>query len=386
MLKAQILQLIRGNHWALDYEAARGMLHTFAELPKEGLADMGRQRKAHRSRYATQYFAAGSLKKMPPYKGNGEWGEEGEARESDTVLANGIAVVYLKGMVSKDGDWCARGTAAINAELHELGAIDSVKGVLLCIDSAGGSVDGTETLANTIYDYRRRYKKPVWAFVDGQAASAAYWIASGADKIYISGETAAVGSIGTMVQIANYEGIEQAMGIEVITIYATLSTQKNKPYDEALNGNPQPMREQVLDKLNGVFLRSVIRGRYLRAIDYNTLTAENVPEQLAGKMYFGSDAIAIGLADKIATFDNTLQTMYSSVVSGVQPMAGYDKDKEDDDDTYDDDMSDALKELKKVMPEMGMPEKEKATNKPAPVGLRLTPLKSIIQTTKKDNT
>lgn len=382
MLKAQILQLIRGNHWALDYEAARGLLQTFAELPKEGVADIARMRKAHRSRYATQLYSAGSLKKMPPYKGDGEWGEEGEARKGDTVLSNGIAVVHLKGMVSKDGDWCARGTAAINAELHELGAQDNVKGVLLCIDSAGGTVDGTETLANTIYDYRRRYKKPVWAFVDGQAASAAYWIASGADKIYISGETAAVGSIGTMVQIANYSAMEEALGIEVISIYATLSTQKNKPYEDALNGNTQPMREQVLDKLNGVFIRGVIRGRYLRAIDYDALTPENVPEQLSGKMYFGNDAIAIGLADKIATFDATLQTMYNAVVTtGIQPMAG---DKYNDDDDKDDDMSNPLKELKKVLPDMGMPDKEKAVNTTASVGLRLTPLKSITQT-KKEN-
>lgn len=379
MTRAEIIHLIRGNHWAIAEGELRSAMDALAAMPDSGIADeeLHRRRSALRARYGTSLHigASGAAHRIEPLAYEDEDYED-EEEDDATQIVDGIAVVYLRGVVTKNGDFCTRGTADINKDMHALGAMPNVKGVLFCIDSSGGAVDGTETLANTIYDYRRRYKKPVWVFVDGMAASAAYWIAAGADRIYLSGETASVGSIGTMIEITSFEGAYEQMGVKRVNIYATLSTNKNRAYEEALKGNPEPMRSEFLDKLNAVFLRGVIKGRYARSIVFEELTPDNIPEQLTGKVYFGSDAIAIGLADRIATFDAALTTMYDAFVLGKsEPIAG--------DDMPDDDKDDPIKDaIKRATTGAGnYPDKNKKDKKATAEveGLRLTPLKTISQ-------
>lgn len=304
-----MLQYVADNFWLVTEQTAmsfRSML-----MSQEGISDtvIAKRRARHNELYATQFVAAG--KKAMPYRKMGGYNDkvtelyadddneqECESEDAAKVTSAGIAIVYIKGVIQKNSDYCTRGTDEINAEMHELGKDPRVQGVLLCVDSGGGQVSGTEQLADTIYNFYRMYKKRVQAVVD-MAGSAAYWIVSGADKIWLSGESSCVGSIGTMASIVSTKDFEKAMGINTYNIYATLSFNKNKEYENALNGDPEPMRSQMLDKLNKVFLNAVIRGRYLRQYDFDTLTAENAPEQLTGKVYFGSDGIAIGLADGI---------------------------------------------------------------------------------------
>lgn len=308
MTNSEMLQYVADNFWLVTEQTAmsfRSML-----ISPQGISDavIAKRRERHNELYATQFVAAG--KKAVPYRKMGRYNDketelyadsdeqECEDESESEVTSSGIAIVYIKGIIQKNSDYCTRGTDEINAEMHELGKDPRVRGVLLCVDSGGGQVSGTEQLADTIYNFYRMYKKRVQAVVD-MAGSAAYWIVSGADKIWLSGESSCVGSIGTMASIVSTKDFEKTMGINTYNIYATLSFNKNKEYENALIGDPEPMRSQILDKLNKVFLNAVIRGRYLRQYDFDMLTAENAPEQLTGKVYFGSDGIAIGLADGI---------------------------------------------------------------------------------------
>lgn len=305
MTKAEIIQYITSNQWLVTAELAQ----SFASLisSKEGISfeEIKKRRAAYNRNYATMIYSLenGAIKAYEPkadmISSNGSEGSIG-------ITSEGIAIVHIKGVIQKDSDYCTKGTDEINAELLAMGTDERVKGVLLVVDSGGGQVAGTETLANTVLNYNRRYGKRIEAFVDGMAGSAAYWIISGCDKIYLSGNTTAVGSIGTMATIANTNAMYESVGIKIENIYATLSKNKNLEYEEALNGNFEPMRLNILDKLNTVFLRSVIRGRYLGRYTVEELTTENTPEQLTGKVYFGLDAINIGLADSINTKENAL--------------------------------------------------------------------------------
>lgn len=311
MTNSEMLQYVANNFWLVTEQAAmsfRSML-----MSQKGISDevIAKRRERFNELYATQFISAG--KKPMPYRSmkrynnsetelyadDNESEDEDCQKESETAITSkGIAIVYIKGVIQKDSDYCTRGTDEINAEMHELGKDPRVLGVMLCVDSGGGQVAGTEQLADTIYNFYRNYKKRVQAVVD-LAGSAAYWIVSGADKIWLSGESSCVGSIGTMASIVSTKEYEKMIGINTYNIYATLSFNKNKEYENALNGDPEPMRSQMLDKLNRVFLNAVIRGRYLRQYDYNALTVENTPEQLTGKIYFGTDGVSIGLADGI---------------------------------------------------------------------------------------
>ena len=316
MTGSEIIQYIEGNYWLVTEKVAlsfRSFISTGEGIP---FAEIQQRRAAFEAHTQTAVFTAG--KKIMPYKSSkkrnpmpnmdGYIYTDGESEEEDEpkVTPQGIAVVYIKGMLHKDSDYCTKGTTEINAELLELGASPNIKGVVLCIDSGGGQVAGTEQLADTIYNFKRNFGKRVEAVVD-TAGSAAYWLASGCDKIYLSGLTSSVGSIGTMATLANVDEAMALAGIRVFNIYATLSYNKNKEYDEALAGRTELMQTDVLDKLNTVFLAAVIRGRYRNTLKAEELTIENTPEQLTGKLYFGKDAINIGLADGVATLQQALE-------------------------------------------------------------------------------
>jgi ClpP class serine protease len=335
MTNSEILQYIEGNTWLVT----EGLASSFRSLINsgEGIAfeEIAKRREQHNATNKTLVFTAG--KKLMPYK-EGKKRQpmpsmdneiytddgEGETEEDKSIVSpEGIAVMRIKGVLHKDSDYCNKGTMEINADLMELGEDPRIKGVILCIDSGGGEVAGTEQLADTIYNFKRAYGKRIEAVVY-TAGSAAYWLASGCDKIYLVGQTSSVGSIGTMATLVNSEGLMQAAGISIINIYATLSYNKNKEYDDALAGNPAAMRTEVLDKINTVFLAAVIRGRYRSKYKVEELTLENTPPELTGKIYFGKDAIAVGLADSIGTLEQALvnfdtRTAGSLVTASEEP-------------------------------------------------------------------
>lgn len=319
MTKSEIIQHITSNHWLVTEQVANSFCALIASGDGIASDEIRRRRNEHNKRYATQVTIDAGKKRMPykamkPRKMSADSESEiyGEECEDETVTPEGIAIVYIKGIIQKDSDYCTRGTTEINNELIELGEDPNIKGVILCVDSGGGQVAGTEQLADTIYNFKRNYKKRIEAVVD-MAGSAAYWIVSGCDKIYLSGNTSAAGSIGTMATIVNQKDYEAMLGISIINIYATLSTNKNIEFEEAQKGNFEPLRTDILDKLNNVFLSAVIRGRFRETYKANELTVENTPEQLTGKIYFGKDAINVGLADGIATLDQALKTFDSKL-------------------------------------------------------------------------
>lgn len=256
---------------------------------------------------------------------NGDEEEQEEDRHeiiNDTKIIGTVAIIDIKGFIHREGRhddyveywgwniWNRLGTEDVRAILAILGNDPRIKAVVLNISSGGGMVDGTEALANDIYDFLRIYKKKVYASVQGYAMSAAYWIASGADYIYLSENTTIVGSIGTMITIYNDAGFLERMGVREINIYAPLSTEKNAAYDEALAGQFQKMQE-YLSAQNNVFVYGVLKGRRKKIgipadIKAENLTPENAPMQLMGSEYVGKSAIAAGLADGVKSLNDVI--------------------------------------------------------------------------------
>lgn len=118
----------------------------------------------------------------------------GESEEEDQgyQVENGVAVMPLEGVISKRMNMFTYFSGGTSTQLFERDfkkalADPSVQSILLLVDSPGGSVDGVQELANLIFESRD--KKPIIAYTDGMMASAAYWISSAAEKIFISGDT-----------------------------------------------------------------------------------------------------------------------------------------------------------------------------------------------------
>jgi len=214
-----------------------------------------------------------------------------------------IAVISMSGPVQKNDQFCGPvGTATIGRWIKDAEANVNIDGIILKVDSPGGTVDGTEDLARTI----KNAKKPIVAYVDGLAASAAYWISSSADEVIANGKTAMIGSIGTMIKLADIQPVLEKAGVKFHEIYASKSTDKNRVFREAIkDGNYTSMVNEILDPLNEVFLSSVKKNRTGKLSD-----KENV---LSGRVYMAEDARKYGLVDKIGSMDDAVKSIKNLV-------------------------------------------------------------------------
>ena len=108
---------------------------------------------------------------------------------------------------------------------------------LLVVDSPGGEIFYCHEAAAAI----RKCRKPVIAVCEEMCASAAYWIASAADKVYAVSPFSEVGSIGVMARFVDGREWYRSNGFKEIEVYATGSDLKNKVYNDAVDGKPEEL-------------------------------------------------------------------------------------------------------------------------------------------------
>jgi signal peptide peptidase SppA len=185
---------------------------------------------------------------------------------------------------------------AITNAFDEALADDTVNAILLNMNSPGGVVDGVAELSAKIYSSKGI--KPIYAYVGGEAASAAYWLGSSADKMIIN-ETAAVGSIGVYSIYYDYTKAMDNAGIKEITIVSSLSPKKvPDPADD--KGKKQI--QSHIDTYANIFIEAVARNRRV-AVD------EVIANYGQGDIVIGKEAIEKGMADEIGTFETAIESL-----------------------------------------------------------------------------
>jgi len=221
---------------------------------------------------------------------------------TDTNIPEGsVAVIPIRSEILKYDQPCGpRGTQSILTDVKSADQNPNIKSILLVVDSPGGQVTGTDLLAEAI----KNSVTPVVAYIEGMAASAAYWIISGATKIIASSSLDRIGSIGTMLMVEDLQPSLEAMGVKFHEIYASLSVDKNLEFNQVLDGNYGPYQKNVLDVINQKFLSSIKTNR--PAVEDSTLT---------GKIYFAPEAITLGLIDEIGSLDYAV-----SVAAALSPV------------------------------------------------------------------
>jgi protease-4 len=225
------------------------------------------------------------------------------------VPENSTAIIPISGPIMKyDGPCGEAGSERLTMYVEQANNNPKIKNILLQIDSPGGMVDGTQTLAQSIANS----KKPTLAFVsEGMACSAAYWVASAADEIWVSQKTDVVGSIGVFVTLADYSAYYESMGIKVTEIYADQSTEKNKVYKEALAGNTEPIRKQMLNPIAKEFITTVKANRK------GKLNLE-AGDPFKGATYMADEALQIGLIDAQGSLQEAIAHLHS-ISNSINP-------------------------------------------------------------------
>lgn len=210
------------------------------------------------------------------------------------TIVDGVAVLPLTGVIAKRMNLFTQisgGTSTQIAMRDFVAAVNdpAVHSIVLLVDSPGGAVDGVEEFSDVIFSARG--KKPVTALIDGVGASAAYWLASAASKVYVTGNTVATGSIGVVGTHVDYSQRDAKEGVKVTEITAG-KYKRIASEHEPLSKEGRASLQEMVDTLYSVFVDAVARNR--------GASAESVAGT-EGKLFIGKQAINAGLVDGIST-------------------------------------------------------------------------------------
>jgi len=201
-------------------------------------------------------------------------------------VENGIGIIAINGPIVKAPSlferllFGATDMDAISAAIEDAGGRQDVKGVLLDINSPGGTVVGTPELAQAVRSLATN--KYVYAFTDGMMASAAYWIGSQADAIYAT-PSSRVGSVGVLQTVTNHTDQLKMRGISVETFAAGKYKSAGSPH-MPLTDEQRAMIQANVDEIHTDFKAAVLaRGRQIP------------PEAMEGQDFTGKNAAANGM-------------------------------------------------------------------------------------------
>jgi signal peptide peptidase SppA len=190
------------------------------------------------------------------------------------------------------------GVDAFTRMFRQALADPAVGSILIEIDSPGGRVDGVPELAAEIR--KSRGDKPIVAISNTTAASAAYWIASQCDEIVVtpSGE---VGSIGVYCAHEDLSGALEQDGVKVTLVSAGKFKTEGNPF-EPLSEEAVAAFQADVDAYYTMFVNDVAKGRGVSAAAVRDGFGE-------GRMVMARDAVAAGMADRVATVDDTVRRL-----------------------------------------------------------------------------
>jgi signal peptide peptidase SppA len=209
-----------------------------------------------------------------------------------------IAIMTIKGVLTKDDGMCSAGMLSMNRMLNNIINDPQVGGILLDIDSPGGEASYTPIFAETI----KNSPKPIVTYTSRMMASAAYWIGSSAKEVYASHANDEVGSIGTMITLADLRSKLEKDGVKIVDIYATKSAEKNGIYKAFLDGDYELIQKEMLDPINEDFLSTIKSNREIS--DEKAFT---------GRIFRAVNAAENGMIDGIKSFDQVLTRLQDLV-------------------------------------------------------------------------
>jgi ClpP class serine protease len=213
----------------------------------------------------------------------------------DEVPAGSIAVHSISGVMMPFDSYYSVGTGTIGLRVQQADAHPSFIGHVGVFNTPGGSTMGLENFAGIIAGTT----KPFVSLVQ-QASSAGYWSASGGNVVMLAGRTAMAGSIGTMAEFLDFTGYFEQLGIKSIRVNATKSVNKNASFQAAVDGDPEPLRAEILDPLNEVFLSTVTTNRG------DKIPAKQLKLVTSGMVFVGEANLANGLADVMGSLDEAV--------------------------------------------------------------------------------
>lgn len=206
--------------------------------------------------------------------------------DSDFDLGGGekIAVLDVEGVILQAKPFVD--------ELRRYGNDSSVKAILLRIDSPGGGAAASQEMYDAVRRIRDERKKTIVASIQTVGASGAYYIASGASKIYAN-RASIVGSIGVIAEWVNYQDLLRWAKLKEVIFTAGALKDAGDPARDMTPAEQQYL-QSLVDDMYVQFVRDVADGRKLKVDD--------VKQMATGRVWTGEEALGLKLIDKIGGF------------------------------------------------------------------------------------
>ena len=183
-------------------------------------------------------------------------------------------------------------------QIQTMEQLDHVLGVILRIESPGGSVAASQEIHEALNQLRRN--KPVYASLGSVAASGGYYIACGTDRIIASAGTL-TGSIGVLLEWANLEELGKNAGVKMYRIKS--GKYKNVPsLFEEIQENERDLLTEVVDDTHEQFVQAVLEGR-------PGLEESRVRELADGRVFSGKQAFEAGLVDELGGYASVVRRL-----------------------------------------------------------------------------
>jgi signal peptide peptidase SppA len=192
----------------------------------------------------------------------------------------------------------ATSAEAFGASVQAAAADPAVGAILIDVDSPGGAVSLIPETAQIVAD--AALAKPVVAIANTLMASAAYWLASQASEVVIT-PSGMAGSIGVLAMHADNSARLEQMGVDVSLIHAGQFKAEGNPF-QPLTDEARADIQAKVDEFYGMFVDGVAQGRGVAA----SMVRDGFGQ---GRVVTAAEAVKAGMADRVATFDQTVEEL-----------------------------------------------------------------------------
>jgi capsid assembly protease len=276
-------------------------------------------------------------------------------KEFELLAGGAVAVVEISGPLCQRPGWFWDSYEEIEQRVQAALA-SSAKSLILRIDSPGGDALGCFECARSIRDAAVAAKKPLYAFADGTAASAAYALACSATTGVYLPPAGFVGSVGVLFPVIDVTAQDAMWGVRYKNLKSGARKVDGNPHESLSKEGEEELQARV-NALAGLFFDLVAEFR-------PSVTAEHV-RGLEARMFLGETAVGAGLADAVKTWAEVV-AMAAGTPAKADVAGGKSMDTEKKAaamkairDAYGDDKDGADKAIKSAFPDEGEKKDEK---------------------------
>jgi len=219
----------------------------------------------------------------------------GERRETFGGFGDKIGVVDIEGVIIEP--------KTVVADLKKFANDDSIKAIILHVNSPGGGVAASEEIYREVKRVRDDKKKRIVASIETVGASGAYYISSATNKIYADNGSI-VGSIGVIAEWVNYGDLMRWAKLKPEVLKVGEFKDTGDP-TRALTPAERAYMQSLIDNMYGQFVQAVAEGRHEKESDIKTIAD--------GRVWTGQEALGMHLVDQIADFQGAVYDTARSV-------------------------------------------------------------------------